>query len=194
MDPDPKVPPSPTSRENPPRFLYGTDVVLEEISGKVRLTLPARGQAMLLAGIAWVALVAWGARTGIAEVIAPWILLVASLPGMFLSVVGIARVGRLISFELDSERFVASGLGMLARTTRIWNRRDIARFKTRDTSAVATESSGTVHLARLLVELRSGAEVVLISQGDGLALGHIAVFLSKGLEGDGPGGRSDGIP
>jgi hypothetical protein len=144
--------------------------------------------------MAWVALLAWGARNGIAEVIAPWILLVASLPGIFLSGVGFARLGRSISFELDADRFVASGLGMLARTTRTWNRRDIARFKTRDTSAVGTGSSGTVHLARLLVELRSGVEVVLISHGDGLALGHIAVFLSKGLEGDGPEGRSAGIP
>lgn len=91
-----------------------------------------------------------------------------------------------MSFELGPDRFVARRLGWFALTTLSWNRSEIATFKIRNTSAVdqgpLLGSTGRMYKARLLVELQSGKEVVLIRQGGGLALGHLAEFLSKALK------------
>jgi hypothetical protein len=168
------------------RTLHGTRVVLEESPGIMRLSMPCGGLPLLITGIVWIGLIAWGARALIAGGTSSWILALVSLPGLMAAIVGVFRTGRSISFELGQDKFIARRLGLFALTTMSWNRSEIATFKIRNTSAVVQGSvqgsTGRMYMVRFLVELQYGKEVVLIRQGGGLALGHIAEFLSKALK------------
>lgn len=175
-----------------PRRLYGTRVILEESPGIMRLSMPCGGISFLTGGAAWIGLTAWGAIELSAGGIPPWILALVSLPGLTAAIVGAFRIGRSISFELGPDNFTASRLGLLARTTKSWSRSEIVAFKTRNTFRVNQSFATTTYMARLLIELRSGKEAILVRQGDGLALGHIAVFLSKALQGSSKAGGAGG--
>jgi hypothetical protein len=159
-----------------PRRLFETDVILEKTPEVLRLKMPGEGASTLWIGIAWSVIVGVGfwepLRKGV-----PLVLAVFFLPTVALLVTGLLRLGRRRIFELGPDFFAASGLGFLGRTAKSWPRGEIERFLARDTRS----SVNGARVVQLVVVLRSGKEEILLRSPDGLALGHIAVHLSKEL-------------
>ena len=144
--------------------------------------MPVGGHSLLVTGFMWIGLITWGFWDLWAGVHPPPLLVLAYLPGLALLGGAALRIGKRICFELNPESFEVRGLGPLARTSQAWNRRDIASFRIQNTSEAVWDRSGLDRRpVRLIIELRSGREVILVRSGDSLALGSIATVLSEAL-------------
>lgn len=162
---------------------------MEQKSDTLRIAMPVGGPSLLVTGIMWIGLITWGFWDLWAGGQPPLLLVLAYLPGLALLGGAALRLGKRICFELSPDSFGVRGLGLLARSTQTWNRRDIASFKIRNTSDAIGDRSGLDRRpVRLVIELRSGSEVILVRSGDSLSLGSIATALSEAL---GAGGVSD---